>query len=465
MRGRLLTFCQGWNTPSAMIGLVLATGLGMASLIGWALVRALGEGRWTLVAVLPLALLVLVGLVPVLLRWPVISTFGVYAFLVPLDSVAVMAEGGATITKLVGMLAAAVLLGAGLVERRLIQPPAAALWWCLLALWAVMSAAWAVDSDIVFGRLPTMLSLVALYLVAVSFRVSTKELSWICVMMVLGGAMAAGTGYFLGFDEEATGGAARGRLTIGQENTNPNTLAAVLVLPMALAIGGFIGLRGLLTKVAAIAAMGLMTVGLYITMSRTGIVALAVMLLVFLYRFRVRSPVVVVVAVLLSLTAAMPEAFFERMSDAVSGRAAETGGGRYDTWQGGIKALNEYWAIGAGLSNFPTVLSRYAPGLSMVAHNAYLGIWVELGIVGLGLMLAAVISHLLLAVRLRRAQSGAGIALRAAEAAAFGGLAFAFFGEVLWRKHFWMVWTLLIWASRLAQEQTDPGTEKKNRPW
>jgi O-antigen ligase len=296
--------------------------------------------------------------------------------------------------------------------------------------------------------------------VAVSLRVSAKEFSWVCVLTVLGGAVAAATGYFLGFDENAqAAGEVRGRLTLGgAEKHNPNTLGAVLVLPLALAIGGFLGLRGLQVKTATITAVGAMAVGLFITMSRSSVLALATMLLVFLYRFRIRFSALVIVAVLIGALVMMPERFFERMSSTVSGKPADASAGRFDIWAAGVEALSEYWAIGAGYSNFPAAYSRYVTvgGLdsARVAHNTYLGTWIELGIVGLALMFLGVASHLVAANRIRGAPGGAGIALRAIEAAAFGKLVAGFFGDSLATKSFWMLWILLAWATRLVLESS-----------
>jgi O-antigen ligase len=281
---------------------------------------------------------------------------------------------------------------------------------------------------------------------------------------VLGGAAASATGYFLGFDEDAKADEARGRLTLGTEDyQNPNTLGSVLLLPLALAIGGFLGLRGLAAKVTAITAVGVMAVGIFITMSRTSVVALAAMLLVFLWRFRIRFSVLVVVAVLLGAVALMPETFYERMTSSVSGKDT-TGSGRLDIWAAGVRALSDHWAIGAGLDNFKATYGRFVTlggqDKAKVAHNTYLGVWVELGIPGLALMVVALASNLVLAARLRGAQSGAGIALTAIEAAAFGRLVHAFFGESLRTKTFWLIWILLAWATQLAQEKST-GTPRR----
>ena len=65
------------------------------------------------------------ALAPVLIRRLVILTVAIDAFLVPFDSASVFTETrGATLPKLVGLLAGAVLLGAGL-KRDVLFPDGA----------------------------------------------------------------------------------------------------------------------------------------------------------------------------------------------------------------------------------------------------------------------------------------------------------------------------------------------------
>jgi O-antigen ligase len=78
-------------------------------------------------------------------------------------------------------------------------------------------------------------------------------------------------------------------------------------------------------------------------------------------------------------------------------------------------------------------------------------IWVEAGIIGLALMLAALGSHLLAASSARKADGG-GVALSAVEAGCVGTLVLNLFGDGIWDKMFWLSWILLIWAIHCARE-------------
>jgi hypothetical protein len=111
--------------------------------------------------------------------------------------------------------------------------------------------------------------------------------------------------------------------------------------------------------------------------------------------------------------------------------------------------------VGAGLDNFTAMYDRHAQygprQVTRGAHNTYLGTWVELGIVGLALMLAAWGSHLLAASRARAAGAD-GVLLWAIEGACFGMLVMAVFADNLWSKEFWLPLILLTWAGRTRPE-------------
>jgi O-antigen ligase len=428
---------------SLSTGVCLFVGVVLAPLFGLALAL---ENR------ILIAALVMLTLIPLVIRWPVASTFGLYVFLVPFDSVASLA-GGATLTRLVGILAGGVMLAAGVIEHRLGRPPAAAVWWSLFMIWGALSMAWAINPDMVRGRLPTAASLIILYVVAISIRPTRKELYWICMLAVAGGVAAAAVGYVFGI-EGSGGPGTRGRLVVGEQAANPNGLAASLILPLALATAGIVGLRNPLQKLLAVGALALIGVGVFITQSRAGLVAIIVTVLVFVCRVRIRWQVMVPIAVLLAMVVILPDTFFTRAEKMFSGEDS-TGAGRTRIWAAGIKALEHVGIFGAGLSNYEEIYQfsdAFSPGVwEKGSHNTFLGAWVELGIIGLVLMLAALASHFLAARGLRRFGLD-GVLVSAIEAGCVGIMAVSFFGERLWTKVFWVPWILLVWAVYVARD-------------
>ena len=118
-------------------------------------------------------------------------------------------------------------------------------------------------------------------------------------------------------------------------------------------------------------------------------------------------------------------------------------------------AFQHYGIVGAGLGNFPAAFDQFAgeathfEGFGRGSHNIYLGVSVELGIVGFLLLVNA------LRIDLRGRKFADTIspfhAAVACEAAAWGMLVGGFFLDILWKKGFWLVWILLAVATKMQK--------------
>jgi O-antigen ligase len=418
-------------------------------LLGWTLAHGLAYDKWQ--KWLPFCAVLMVALVPMIVRWPVVMTFGLYAFVATSIDAFPFLPGGATVGKPLGALTGAVLLGAGLIERRLGRPPMAALWWGGFMLWASLTTIWALDPDVSLQRLPSVLSLFVLYLAAASFQPSRREFKLVCALTVLGGLLAASLAYFFGMQEEAANQVNRGRLALGDMDSDPNTLGRVLVLPLALAVAAFIRSGGMLLRMLAAGSAALIGLGIFISMSRGAIVSIVTMFLVMLYRMRVRWHLLVVIVVLLVVAMFMPSALYERFDALVSGQ--DDGSHRLEIWRTGLRMLDQSGIFGAGLYNFPRLYASYAGG-QVAAHNIYLSSLIDLGIPGLAMLLAAIATTLLAVWKVTRA-APASTDLSALEAACIGTLTSGLFFENIFTKSFWLVWMLLTWAVYIETRSDD----------
>jgi O-antigen ligase len=393
---------------------------------------------------------------PIVIRWPVYTTFGAYVLFMPFDQVIAL-PGVGTVNRLFGMLAVAALLTAGLVERRLRKPPLEAVFFGALLLWAIMSMLWALDPDAVVARLPTAVNMIALYLVAVSFRVSNQELRVMCALAVIGGAAAGVVSWLYG--AEAYAPQQRQTLAGDEAFADPNFFAASLLLPLALAIAGVIISRTLTARLAAGAAIAITGATIMLTVSRGSLVALTVMLLLLFIGVNARWQILVVIGVVAGLTLVMPEAFFDRIGRLVEG-VDSTGSGRTEIWAVGLEMLRDNAILGVGFANFMTsygVEAHVGPrGGYRGAHNTYLGLWAELGVIGLLVLLTALALHLWRAQRTRRLAGGPAVLLAATQAGCVGTAVAAIFIDVLWKKWFWLPWILLTWAVASTREPRVP---------
>jgi O-antigen ligase len=431
-----------WSAiPPVPTAMILVAMFALPPLLGWYLAHGLmyvkGWTQW-----LVFAALFMVALVPIVVRWPVISTFGLYALLTTSFDAFPLLPGGGTLSKPAGALAGAALLAAGLVERRLSRPPTMALWWAAFMLWAVLSAAWALDSEVALKKLPSALSFFVLYLAAVCFRPSRREFLGVCVLTVLGGVLAAGLAYFFGLQEQETDRVVRGSLALNDVQSNSNLLGRVLLLPLILAIAGFLAGPRMLHRVFAIGCVAFIGLGIFISMSRGAVVSMAAALLVLLYRTGARWHAVAVMIVLLMGTMLMP-GIYTRFDAVISGE--DTGSGRLEIWQTGLQMVERSGFFGVGLTNYSVLHGMYVPGHHSAAHNVFLSTLVDHGVPGLAMMLAAILSGLLAVSRARSAGRDS-IALSALEAACIGTLVSNVFADYIWTKTFWLVWILLFWA-------------------
>jgi O-antigen ligase len=292
-------------------------------------------------------------------------------------------------------------------------------------------------------------------MITASLRMEKKELNWIFAFTILGGCVAAAIGSYQFYHGTVwSGDTARGSLVLGAEAADPNMFAATLLLPFSLAVGYFLTANKGINKMVSAGLSAVLIFGILVTMSRGAVLSVLTIALVYLYRFQWRRKMLGVVALLLLPLLAIPHSFFVRIQDA----ASSGGAGRTDIWQGGLMSMKTYGIWGAGFDNFSSVYSSVAGyatrfmGYSRDSHNTYLEIGVDLGILGLIFFFAAIGSQLR-AARSRGGASSSYIPVIACEAACWATLVCALFGNMIWRKFFWLPFMLLAVSVRLRNEQ------------
>jgi len=377
-----------------------------------------------------------------LLRWPVQVALGVFAFLLPFDSVSSLGAeaSGTALTRYAGACVVLVLLAVGLATRRLSVPPRAALWWSLFVLWGVATLGWAINSQFAWERLPTAISLLLLYVIATAFRITEKEMSVVLLMTVLGGctaAVMASSQFYSGTVYMQT---SRSSLMVGNRDTDPNQFAASLLLPLSLAIGAVAAGRRKSVRIAAIAAIAALTLAILLSMSRGALVAALALIVVYMYRQGVNRRILMATFCLAALLFVMPQSFFIRLA------LNDRGAGRFDIWTASMDLVPRYGLLGAGWNNFIVAYTEIAGhastfrGYTKGSHNIYVGMLIEVGIIGLTFLLLAFRSQL------REARTRLVVPY---EAACWAMLVMGFTLDVVWRKSFWFTWILLAMAVRM----------------
>jgi O-antigen ligase len=430
--------------------------VGFLILIGSAVLAGtvIGHEDWLLLGFATIMILALC--------WPIEIALGLYAFLLPFNSITTLGSG-TTANYALGAIAGMALLVTGVVRKRLTWPPRAARWWLVFLLWCVLTTAWALQPEVSVHKLPTAIALVLLYLVGVSWRIADNEFSLLTVLIIAGGCAAAcyvvyefASGISFVGQYGATG---RATMIGGGQETNPNTLGTDLLLPFSLAVAWFVSARRWLSAGLGLGAVGIITYAVFLTMSRSALLAIALILTIFLVRLRLNRRLLGLLALCSVIAVAMPGSFFSRVRSALS----DAGSGRLDIWSAGVETLKRYGLIGAGLGNFPTAYSNYAgyaptfQGFDRAAHNTYLEAGVEFGILGVFLTGAALISHLRAVRQPRIMADRFSLHILALECVCWATLLLGLFESLTWAKSSWLTWMLCLMAAGLKQ-----GLEKKN---
>lgn len=378
-------------------------------------------------------------------RWPVQVALGAYAFLVPFEQIPLLGKPGSGIspTFFAGILTLITLTAVGLAEKRFLPPTKSALWWTCFVVWGTLVIGWSVDSNISMARLRTAYALLAIYLLVTSFRLTKAEFSAVRFFAITGGLTAATITVIEMFSGIHFTGTHRGTLVLRGFEADPNYFAAALMVPFSLAVGGLMEGRGI-RRIAMAGVAVVIIFAVIVTGSRGGMLGLMASTLVFLMRMRIDKRVVAIALCAALLLALLPSSFLARITKSDDG-----GANRLEIWSVGVQAVPRYMLQGAGWDNFWLVFTDYTGGIDALAldigrgcHNLLLGMTIEVGLLGVFLLIMAMRSQLK-GLRSRE--------LVPFEAGCWGVLITSMFLDPVWRNAFWFCWVMIAIATRLQR--------------
>jgi O-antigen ligase len=341
----------------------------------------------------------------------------------------------------------------------------------LFIAWAALSLTWAEDSGV--GSTPLLrygLNLILFLIVYTAVR-TPRHVAWTVGAFVLGSAIAAGYGLLNPPQNVAYYDVTRVSGTIG----DPNELAGVLVGGTILAAGLSATLkRAPLLRLAAAGASVLCAAGIFLSLSRGGLVALAFSLVAAILvagrRWRLQA---LTLAVMVAAGAFVYFGFYASNDAASRVTSFGRGTGRADIWTVGWRMVQAHPVRGVGVGNYQTASIHYLlePGsiqrdefivdTPKVAHNTYLQVLAELGFVGAALFVAIIGFSLLCILRAARIYERLGdsdmeLLARALLVALCGVLAADFFISEEFSKQLWLLLGLgpaLLGIARAAGSQ------------
>ena len=316
----------------------------------------------------------------------------------------------------------------------------------LLVGWCTLSIGWAEDAVGARTAILRFLLDFGLFFIFITALTKRTYFVWAFWAFVAGSLTSALYGFFTTQSFDVAG-------RLSGAGTNANDLAAVLVASLVLAIALAAWYRrSPILRLTAIGAGAACIALTFLTLSRAGLLALGVVLvLAVLVASRQRGKVLALALIALVAVVgyfgffAPPEAR-ERVTTVGSGT------GRTDVWRLGGRMIEDKPVTGVGIANFaqtslhyvnePGQLNTQNQGQALVAHNIYLETLAELGIIGLVMFLGVLGFPLWTSLQAARNFAAAGdhrteALARALFVAQMAMLAAAFFASIQYNKQLW----------------------------
>jgi O-antigen ligase len=357
--------------------------------------------------------------------------------------------------------------------------------WLMLLAWSTLTVLWAIDTSTAVTTVEVAASLILLMTLVSVVRVDGVDLDVLRLAIIASGIIVGGYAMFLllkGAPLPTHGASQRFSLATNPSDTDPNILAASLLVPLLLSVerilmGGSRWFRPATWRMIGMAGAFFATLAIVITGSRGGLVAGVLGFLIVMvscYRLpaarqMVRRVVTTIMALAFAFvvigatgTAVSPGGTADRVfsSDALQRIFAvqNSSSGRFQIWEAGFLACEAHCGVGAGLGNFPDAYNQVFafsgaskdPGANRPAHNIYLEMAVDTGFVGLTLLILVLIAEWRAVSRRRMRElvpslKGIMVALLVAN----------FFLSAIWFKYFFLVFVLVRMAEGAA-ERPDP---------
>lgn len=310
-------------------------------------------------------------------------------FVIPWEN-SVQISGIGTVSRLVGLVAAAVWFLAVVVEGKMRQPTLFHALATAFVGWSALSLFWSLDPAATVRWLKTYVQLLVLayliwdlYPTARAIRAGLQAYvlgAWVAIVSISINFLAGNTASF-------------NRYSVHGFNADDAGLVLALGMPIAWGLGilQFRQRQAGPLKWLNLAYLPLAFLGITLTGTRMALIATVPAILfgiVSLGNLRRRQRVFIsllAIAGILAIIPFIPANSVERLL--TTGQEISTGalGGRSHIWRMGLQTFAEHPVLGVGSGAFKT-----AVGIGNVAHNTFVSILTETGIVGLALFLGMV---------------------------------------------------------------------------
>jgi O-antigen ligase len=373
-------------------------------------------------------------------------------FLIPLEKGAHI-EGFGTISRLMGLVVAAVWLLSTIsdgVRRTTLFHGLV----CLFALWSAVSIFWSVDPDSTIERMGTYVRMAFFVVIIWDLFRTENSVRLALQAFVLGGLIPAAStilNYVAGAER------VHGRFaSAAGDSVNATGFVLALTIPAAfyLAMAPVTERRAQVLRWLNIVCVFVALFAIVLTATRFAILMTApawlyaLTLLFRMNRVRAIGVTVAMICGLLVVVSYSPQKSLDRLATTHTEVTAGDLTGRKLIWSLGLESCAKYPLLGLGAGN-QGVPCIAALGFPKAMHNSFLAVMVELGIVGIAILIAILLSVIKQVSHMPR--SAAIFWLTMLAVWGLGNLPIT----AIYTKETWLLLGLLIADSRALRE-TDP---------
>jgi len=332
------------------------------------------------------------------IKRPWLFPVSLYALLVPSDSYLNFTSftGGSSLTKVAAILATGSMMWYLARNKRFADPGKAVIAWLAYGSYASLTMLWGYQVDV--GTLTlwgTLWQLIFFYVILSVARIEEDEFRIVMLSWVIGCMFASVFGATVfGFGGAKFDNAGRLKAHFNPDNKLLSDLfSASFVFPVALVTMYILRAQWGLKKLGLLLVFGVLIVGQFVVGSRGGILADGLVIVYYFFKGRYRGQLLFLAALAFTVSFAFPTATWGRfLKPDPSG-----GSGRIEIWKVGLAALKDNWLFGGGFAQFENLYDKYFLQVwnqfyehwHRGPHNIILQVWVEQGLIGLGIMLLA----------------------------------------------------------------------------
>jgi O-antigen ligase len=375
-----------------------ALGLAALGALVAALVYAIGSGDLRLTMIVA-GLAVAPALLVLAVKRSYLFPYGIYVVLIPFDNM-LKISGSGTLTKTLGVVSTLFIIIYAFRRKGLHAPPLSLYVWLAYLGWLVLSLLWTNDPDNGVIDAQQTISLIGMYAILAVAPLEERDLRAICACIILGGVASSFYGMYLLHDQPLaqTAGGEAGRLMINVADRaiDANHFANAMLAPIALSLVALLNSRKPAIIFGSLGALCVLFAGEAMALSREAMLACLLIIAITVAFSRRRMLGLGVAISVLTLIPLFVPTIFARIADAT----ASGGAGRTGIWATGLAAWKEHpffgWGAGSAIEAYDRTYLRifqfHNAGWSRPPHNTPLQTLLELGVVGLVLLLIAYVT-------------------------------------------------------------------------